>query len=162
MARHGAPAYLPLGEPARIPQQRAVIDRRQLVAQINDAVAQAGVVKARPAVVALLRAALAQGRAELARRLAAHPAAGHEIAHGHAFLADQLIRVIHDHVLEHLYPVANRSTGERLALIAVGGYGRGEMAPHSDVDIAFITPWKQNSLGEQVIESMLYYLWDLR
>ena len=96
--------------------------------------------------VALLRAALAQGRAELARRLAAHPAAGHEIAHGHAFLADQLIRVIHDHVLEHLYPVANRSTGERLALIAVGGYGRGEMAPHSDIDIAFITPAKPTSL----------------
>ena len=45
--------------------------------------------------------------------------------------------------------------------MAVGGYGRGEMAPHSDVDIAFLTPSKQTSWCEQVIEAMLYFLWDL-
>ncbi|RYY44597.1 MAG: [protein-PII] uridylyltransferase, partial [Sphingomonadales bacterium] len=39
--------------------------------------------------------------------------------------------------------------------------GRGEMAPHSDVDIGFITPWKQTGWSEQVIESMLYSLWDM-
>src|SRR3546814_20075535 len=36
------------------------------------------------------------------------------------------------------------------------------MAPHSDVDIAFITPYKPTGWTEQVIESMLYSLWDLR
>src|SRR3546814_14938480 len=46
--------------------------------------------------------------------------------------------------------------------MGVGGYGRGEMAPHSDVDIAFITPYKPTGWTEQVIESMLYSLWDLR
>ena len=145
----------------RIPNQRVVIDRRQLVARIDEAVAASDPHKARPAIVSLLREALAAGRTELVRRLGEHPGAGHEIAHGHAFLADQLIRVIHDHVLEDLYPVANRSTGERLALIAVGGYGRGEMAPHSDVDIAFITPAKPTAWCEQVIEAILYFLWDL-
>ena len=45
--------------------------------------------------------------------------------------------------------------------MAVGGYGRGEMAPHSDVDIAFLTPGKQTAWCEQVIEAMLYFLWDL-
>ncbi len=144
-----------------IPRQRAVIDRRQLATAIAEAVERAGALKARPRVVELLRAALASGRAELGRRLEERPGAGHESAHGYAFLVDQLIRVIHDHVIQHLYRAPNRTTGERLALIAVGGYGRGEMSPHSDVDIAFITPGKPTPWCEQVIEAMLYYLWDL-
>jgi len=45
--------------------------------------------------------------------------------------------------------------------MAVGGYGRGEMAPHSDVDLAFLTPTKQTPWCEQVIEAILYFLWDL-
>ncbi|MEO0061950.1 MAG: hypothetical protein RLZZ08_510 [Pseudomonadota bacterium] len=145
----------------QIPNQRAVIDRRQLATAIADAVAADGMPKARPRIVALLREAQARGREELSRRLAAKASAGHEITQGYAFLVDQLIRVIHDHVVEDIYPNANRSSGERLTLIAVGGYGRGEMAPHSDVDIAFITPAKTTPWCEQVIEAILYYLWDL-
>src|SRR5690606_8057077 len=101
------------------------------------------------------------GRTELARRLADKPSAGHDVAGGQAFLVDQLIRVMHDHVIADVYPASNRSSGERLTLIAVGGYGRGEMAPHSDVDIAFITPGKTTAWCEQVIEALLYHLWDL-
>jgi [protein-PII] uridylyltransferase len=111
--------------------------------------------------VELLREALAAGRAELTERLARKPAAGHEIAHGHAFLIDQLVRVIHDHVVDNLFPVAPGSRGQGLALLAVGGYGRYEMAPHSDIDIAFITAGKPSARCEQVIEAMLYFLWDL-
>lgn len=144
-----------------IPNQRAVVDRRQLAGAIAEAVAELGAQKARPRVVELARAALDSGRAELTRRLAEKPSAGHEITHGHAFLVDQLIRVLHDHVIADLHPMPARSKGERLTLIAVGGYGRGEMAPHSDVDIAFITPSKPSVWCEQVIEALLYYLWDL-
>ena len=145
----------------RIDNQRAVIDRRALAGAIADAVADEGATKARPRVVALLRAALADGRTEIAARLSAHPSAGHDCAEAQAFLIDQLVRVIHDHVITDVYPAHNRTAGERLAIMAVGGYGRGEMAPHSDVDIAFITPGKQTAWCEQVIEAMLYYLWDL-
>jgi len=146
---------------SRIPNQRDVIDRRALAAAIADAVDAVGTQKARPQVVELLRRALANGREEIARRLEAKPSAGSECAEAQAFLVDQLVRLIHDHVMAHVYPVANRSTGERLTVMAVGGYGRGEMAPHSDVDIAFLTPSKQTSWCEQVIEAMLYFLWDL-
>ena len=86
------------------------------------------------------KAALDHGRAELGRRLDDKPSAGHEITAGYAFLIDQLLRAIHDHVIADVYPAANRSSAERLTIMAVGGYGRAEMAPHSDVDIAFVTP----------------------
>jgi [protein-PII] uridylyltransferase len=56
----------------------------------------------------------------------------------------------------------NPTQGERLSLIAVGGYGRGEMAPQSDVDLLFLTPHKITPWAESVIESMLYMLWDLK
>ncbi|MXP26308.1 [protein-PII] uridylyltransferase [Altererythrobacter indicus] len=145
----------------KIQNQRAVINRRKLAAAIADEVALTSAEKARPRVVELLRQALADGRTELARRLQEKPSAGHECTHGHAFLMDQLIRVMHDHVVNDVYPAPNRSTGERLTIIAVGGYGRAEMAPHSDVDIAFITPSKNTPWCEQVIEALLYFLWDL-
>lgn len=144
----------------RITNQRAIIDRRGLADAVTAAVAEHGD-KARPVVVDLLRTALAKGREELARRLLARPTAGHDCAEGQAFLVDQLVRIIHDHVIHDLYRSSNRSTGERLCVMAVGGYGRGEMAPHSDVDIAFITPMKQTAWCEQVIEAILYFLWDL-
>jgi [protein-PII] uridylyltransferase len=47
-------------------------------------------------------------------------------------------------------------------VLAVGGYGRFEMAPFSDVDLLFLTPYKITPWAESVIESMLYMLWDLR
>ncbi len=144
-----------------IPNQRAIVDRRQLAAAVAEAVETHGAAAARPKVVELARGALDAGRAELTHRLSQKSSAGHEITHGQAFLIDQLIRVLHDHVVADLYPVPNRSKGERLTLIAVGGYGRGEMAPYSDVDIAFITPAKTTPWCEQVIEALLYFLWDL-
>ncbi len=146
--------------PRRVPGQRAIIDRRQLAEEIA-ALHEAGGTSARPAIVAALRMALGEGRKELARRLEETPSAGHEVTAGFSFLMDQLLRVIHDHVTTHLYPVPNRTQAERLAILAVGGYGRAEMAPHSDVDVAFITPGKRAPWCEQVIETMLYILWDL-
>ncbi|MDE1915802.1 MAG: [protein-PII] uridylyltransferase [Sphingomonadales bacterium] len=145
----------------RIPNQRAVIDRRALTAAIAEEVAAKPPSGNRQKVVEALRAALAAGRAEISRRLAERPGAGHDAAEAQAFLIDQLLRVIHDYAIHDLYPAGNRSSGERLTIMAVGGYGRGEMAPHSDVDIAFLTPGKQTHWCEQVIETMLYFLWDL-
>ncbi len=143
-----------------VPNQRAIIDRRQLAGRIAALVAKEGE-KARPAIVAALREALDLGRAELVRRLEENPSAGHACTRGYAFLTDQLVRVLYDHVTADLYPAPNRSSAERLAILAVGGYGRAEMAPHSDVDIAFLTPQRHTAWCEQVIEAMLYLMWDL-
>ncbi|HYJ31491.1 MAG TPA: [protein-PII] uridylyltransferase [Allosphingosinicella sp.] len=138
---------------ASIPDKRAIIDRRALADALQGA--------SRSAATQTLREALAAGRSETARRLEAKPWQGSEAAAAYAFLTDQLLRLIHDFaVAEH--PVANPTDAERLLVAAVGGYGRGEMALHSDVDIAFVTPWKPTGWAEQVVESMLYLLWDLK
>ncbi|MDN3646673.1 [protein-PII] uridylyltransferase [Pontixanthobacter aestiaquae] len=144
----------------KIPKQRQIIDRRALGGEISTLVREKGK-DARLDVIALLRSALDDGREELARRLKEKPAAGHECSGGQSFLIDQIVRLLHDHVTTDVYPSGNRSTSERLAIMAVGGYGRAEMAPHSDVDIAFLTPSRRTPWCEQVIEAMLYFLWDL-
>ena len=58
------------------------------------------------------------------------------------FLIDQLIRALFDFVTDEIYPLANPTSGEQIALVAVGGYGRGEMAPYSDIDLLFLLPYK--------------------
>ncbi|WP_374944699.1 [protein-PII] uridylyltransferase [Sphingomonas sp.] len=143
-----------------IPNRRAIVDRR-LLAESLAAIDGTDRAALRRQATVLLKDALAQGRAEIDRRLLAHPSRGLEAAGGQAYLVDQLLRVLFDFTVTRLHPLANPTAAERLALIAVGGYGRGEMAPYSDVDIGFLTPWKQTPWAEGVIESMLYALWDL-
>ena len=145
---------------ASLPHRRAIIDRRSL-AEALAAIEGSDRAKLRQAATKLLKAALNDGRAEIEQRLIAHPSRGLEIAASQAFLIDQILRLLYDFTTQRLYPLSNPTAAERLTLIAVGGYGRGEMAPYSDVDIAFLTPWKETPWHEQVVETMLYALWDL-
>src|SRR3954471_12740345 len=77
-------------------------------------------------------------------------------------LMDEVVRTVHDSVVRHLYPADNPSSSEQLAVIATGGYGRGTLAPSSDVDLLFLLPYKQTAWGESVVEAILYVLWDLK
>ncbi|TGX52865.1 [protein-PII] uridylyltransferase [Sphingomonas gei] len=144
-----------------VPNRRALIDRRAVAERLAAIEAPDGTALRRAA-TAELKAALDAGQSEIARRLAEHPSRGHEMAAAGAFLIDQLLRLLWDFTTQRLHPNHNPSAGERLTLIAVGGYGRGEMAPHSDIDIGFLTPWKVTGWCEQVIESTLYSLWDMQ
>ncbi len=74
---------------------------------------------------------------------------------------DTVIRALFELTKSRLHPVRNPSTGERIAICATGGYGRGTMAPGSDVDVLFLFPFKQTAWNESVAEAMLYLLWDL-
>ncbi len=76
-------------------------------------------------------------------------------------LQDDIVQVICGFAANHVYHAVNPSTAERIAVVAVGGYGRGTLAPGSDVDLLFLLPYKQTPWGESVVEYILYMLWDL-
>ena len=151
--------------PATRPQgagnRRAILDRAKLQDSIASLVLRASTPeRARSEILELLKGALAQGREEIRRRFEAG-ASGRTTAALLAWQADQVLRLIYDHVGQDLYPLANPSMAERLAVVAAGGYGRGELAPYSDVDLLFLLPYKTTPRSEQVIEAVLYFLWDL-
>ncbi len=157
------------GAPPRdIPRQRDIIDRR-VVAAALEAVARepAASPEARLILVReVLKQALNDGRAEIRRRFergdgAGQPGVGTACVRATSFLVDQLVRLVHDYADGHEYPNSNPTTAEHLAIVAVGGYGRAELCPQSDIDLLFLLPYKQTPRGEQVIEFILYRLWDL-
>ena len=135
--------------------QPALFDRRTLAA----AVSRAGR-DDRRAVLELVRRARDDGREELRRRLEAG-ASGAEIVAAQTALVDQLLHVLLDRAADVVYPEPNLTMAGRLSLVAVGGYGRGDLAPHSDVDVLFLHPYKLTGRSEQIIEYLLHMLWDM-
>ncbi len=47
-----------------------------------------------------------------------------------------------------------------LSIIALGGYGRAELCPYSDIDLMFFKSGKTTSAEDSAIEKFLYALWD--
>ncbi|MCA3446766.1 MAG: [protein-PII] uridylyltransferase [Rhodobacter sp.] len=117
---------------------------------------------ARTIAVRHLSDARARCNAALAAAFATHPRDARALVRAQSDLTDALVTATLQIAMHHLHPLANPTEAERVAVLAVGGYGRAEMAPHSDVDLLFLTPWKITPWAESVIESMLYMLWDLR
>lgn len=103
-----------------------------------------------------------RANAALATAFVGHPRESRALVRAQSDLTDTLVTASLLIATKLLHPLANPTESERVAVLAVGGYGRAEMAPHSDVDLLFLTPWKITPWAESVIESMLYMLWDLR
>lgn len=116
--------------------------------------------KVRSKVLGILKEAMKSGRA-LAEKELYEDGSGLKCAGRLSFLQDEIIRVIYDFAYYHVYRTKNPSAAERMSVVAVGGYGRGTLAPGSDVDLLFVLPYKQTPWGEQVVEYILYMLWDL-
>src|SRR5271169_2203360 len=114
----------------------------------------------RTAVAQRLKAALATSRAEI-ERLLLKDRHGGRCAARLCWVQDEVIRVLYEFAIEHLYPSVGPSETEHMAIIATGGYGRGLMAPGSDIDLLFVLPYKQTAWGESVAEAILYCLWDM-
>ncbi|GAC1453069.1 MAG: [protein-PII] uridylyltransferase [Steroidobacteraceae bacterium] len=97
------------------------------------------------------RELLATAHAELkARFLADEPV--EELVHARAALIDTALR-------EAWRLQCAAATG--WALVAVGGYGRGELHPASDVDILLLAPEPAGDVGRAAAESLVAFLWDI-
>ena len=130
---------------------RSVIDRRGLA---DDLAALPDGADRSAAAAKILSGALEQGRAEIARRLSIDPDRGRSAARATAYLHDQIVRSAYDFV----------SGGETagLSIVGLGGTGRGEMAPFSDVDLMFLTSGKPTPDQEAHVQAALHLLWDLK
>ncbi len=114
----------------------------------------------RAAVAQLLKAEMTAARA-VAQEVLLRDRHGRRCAERLCFVQDEIIRILYAAATRHLYHSPIPSGAERMAVVATGGYGRGLMAPESDIDLLFILPYKQTAWGEQVAEAILYCLWDM-
>jgi [protein-PII] uridylyltransferase len=86
---------------------------------------------------------------------------GRACGKGLSHFQDELIHLIYEFATEHLYSASVPDDAERMCVVATGGYGRGLLAPGSDIDLLFLLPYKQTAWGESVVEYVLMLLWDL-
>ncbi|PIE15396.1 MAG: [protein-PII] uridylyltransferase [Rhodobacterales bacterium] len=139
-----------------------IFDTDAAAAALKTAAAAGDQRQIRMATVDYLRQARSSGNQAIEHAFAQHPFAADLVRRSYAYLADCLVQSAFDVASTHLHPGANTTDDERLSILAVGGSGRAEMAPHSDIDLLFLTPDKLTPGTESIIEYMLYILWDLR
>ncbi|MEM9426425.1 MAG: [protein-PII] uridylyltransferase [Pseudomonadota bacterium] len=171
MTLHREALAAPVSEPVKEPEDRffhdlnvshdEVFDADTSFATILSAAQNLTAADVRATTIEVLRDAIAQGREVIDAAIAKHPMAARDAVRAYCLLTDGVVTTVFRVAAELLHHNPNPTEGERLAILAVGGYGRGEMAPHSDVDLLFLMPWKITPWAESLIESMLYMFWDL-
>jgi [protein-PII] uridylyltransferase len=138
-----------------VENRRAIIDRRAIADRLQGL---RGGKKLTSEATVILRDALDDGRAEVARRLSEEPGNGRAAAQATAFLHEQLVRIAYDFVAGRIV----EQSADGLALVGLGGTGRGEMAPFSDLDLMFLTGKAATPEEEHAAEATLHLLWDLK
>ncbi|MFT6226945.1 MAG: [protein-PII] uridylyltransferase [Paracoccaceae bacterium] len=158
------PLDAPKGAPPLILPAHSIFTADTVMARIEAAHTQADGDRDtfKAAIAQILRDALDAGKTAIALALEAEPMAGPAAARSIAWLTDEVVRASIEISLRWLCPNHAPTEGQKIAVIAVGGYGRFEMAPFSDVDLLFLTPWKATGWVETLVENILYMLWDLR
>src|SRR5579863_167076 len=114
----------------------------------------------RAAVARRLKAALTEARTR-AEELLLKDRHGRRCAERLCRTQDEIIHILFEYTVTKLFPPQVHSQAEHMAVVATGGYGRGLLAPGSDIDLLFLLPYKQTAWGESVVETLLYCLWDM-
>ena len=139
--------------------KRAIIDRRALAGAL-EGIGPAEPTSLRAKLVGRLKGALRGGQAEIRARLEAG-GSGASLVAANSYLIDVLFTLLLDWAARRLEPAPDRRGADRFALIAVGGYGRAELAPYSDVDFLVLCPSDPTPWQKQIAGFVLYCLWDL-
>ncbi len=113
----------------------------------------------RQEMLALIKAMLEAETTAIRARFEAG-ASGEDTVRAIARVMDLLVGTLAGAANDRVYPSAGSTEADRLCIAAVGGYGRGELAPYSDIDLLFLLPYKETPRLEQIIEYILYMLWD--
>ncbi|WP_207061743.1 [protein-PII] uridylyltransferase [Motiliproteus sp. SC1-56] len=100
----------------------------------------------------LFKQALSQGQEELDRRFRAG-ADIRDLIYGRAWMLDQLLQRAW---AQYAWP-----EGDAVSLVAVGGYGRGELHPHSDIDLLILLKEDDPEQYRESIEGFITFLWDI-
>ena len=108
--------------------------------------------------VTLLRRHLGRIQNRVQRAFEAHDLSGLSAARWLGSLTDTVMVGIHAYTEAMLPPAGG---DKPWALVATGGYGRGVLAPFSDIDLLFLTDGPMGTRTKQSVEFMLYLLWDL-
>jgi [protein-PII] uridylyltransferase len=86
---------------------------------------------------------------------------GAEVVAAITAMTDILIKKLYKCITRDLTG-GQRALREQLALVAIGGYGRGELNPFSDIDLMFLYNGKDQQRIEDIAQKLLYFLWDMR
>jgi [protein-PII] uridylyltransferase len=124
------------------------------LAELGHEASRAG---SRPAALAIFSRQLARIQSLVREDFEAYRMAGVDAAHRLSALTDCIIRALYTHALE----IAGPKLPDTIAIVATGGYGRGLLAPFSDIDLLFLAPDEPDIRTLGTIEYMLYFLWDL-
>ena len=111
--------------------------------------------------LALVKNEFLNARERVKQQVLGEKMGGQAAARAIAAIQDSTIQVLFDFAVKRFHLAKSPRAAEQITVVATGGYGRGEMAPGSDVDLLFVRPTRQTEWGESVIEFMLYLLWDL-
>lgn len=118
--------------------------------------------QARKEILNALKNWYVQSREAVSQNFAQEQYRNAKYRHNYAKIADILLVNVYDFITSSVYLNPNPTTSESLSIMAVGGYGRNELAPFSDVDLVILIPYKQTAWHENVIETLLYLLWDMQ
>ncbi len=110
--------------------------------------------------LAFLKRHLAGTRESLRERWQGLTQGGNDSVRAYSDAMDEVLRAIHDRARDRAVSPAS-GIRHSMAILAVGGYGRSELCPKSDVDLLFLLPHKEDRFVESITESVLYGLWDL-
>ena len=87
-------------------------------------------------------------------------APGTEVVRYLTAMTDTLIRKLFRSITKDVGHIGR--VREPLTLTAIGGYGRGELNPYSDIDLMFLYSGKNQARVEDIAQKLLYFLWDMR